>query len=904
MTFAKFFNLFSGRIFCRSDTGITFTAGLDITADMQLVMDTRYSYYFSGTIVPPKINDMYAFARTQPKALAGITLAGDAQLAYATQPKRLINTLTYPGLAIKGIAAVGPSLDIWGQLSGAVTVSGQMRVGVTYTFKPIEMYLPNNNETHDRAEADLEDNQVDQEGLSPTFEASVQARVDFNVTVSPELNMGIQVGGRIGPFDVSGSPLITGSLFTQSSLTVFQGLLVDAHVSAFANTTLNFNARASAQTVNNNYNWEYNYEIALWYRIGIAAIAQIKFYGEWRSRTYYPVDWQKIKLFGPDEPIRSGVTSPQNVTKRGEDHISSWLSSTSPLSGTIFDAPPEWEPTNMYEHVGAIERSLGLSADSNDTSLSDPLLIRQENNKAQNDSKTNMEFRIGNNKFTCNAAPAICGGSNIDQTGNLKRWMPPHIGSLVAISPWRNPLSSLGTHGGGHGSSSLSRRASAVDDCAVLPRLYYNCVSAFMDFSFGVPTSEGGTGETVEMPGICRTLEAMMRHYIQVNNQRGSYSASQPMCHVNSCRLTFDHDERAQNRRRNQACKVKRRSRCTDPNKALERKLWGPGGEGKGPNQGLVSCDEFPFASSEEGGNTYDDPEDADIVSLYGTNTECVPTWQQTLQGNCNGESRPFAAPWVSNADSRAGLLRSLETNIRYFNERKSREELNANTDLEQAVWKKWDDPGWAQASAWPDPNDNSKQMQRKTRYSELLPRPAGVPKPVSYDTPTLPSSSLSGSSVFRVVRWLTRITFACDRNGSRRRKSAGSIAATTPSRSALQAVLMQMGIPVSTLPVRAGKYFRSSFHTRPLRSLTCPAYGPFQGICSSNLSIPNSWTASFKGDLSIPTPADVLCAVNTMGQSRFRFAGRENGWCRTGQTRAYDGYEWQGAAERPTYKK
>lgn len=210
MTFGKFFNLFSGRIFCRSDTGITFTAGLDITADMQLVMDTRYSYYFSGTIVPPKINDMYAFARTQPKALAGITLAGDAQLAYATQPKRLINTLTYPGLAIKGIAAVGPSLDIWGQLSGAVTVSGQMRVGVTYTFKPIEMYLPNNNETHDRAEADLEDNQVDQEGLSPTFEASVQARVDFNVTVSPELNMGIQVGGRIGPFDVSLYPFFIG----------------------------------------------------------------------------------------------------------------------------------------------------------------------------------------------------------------------------------------------------------------------------------------------------------------------------------------------------------------------------------------------------------------------------------------------------------------------------------------------------------------------------------------------------------------------------------------------------------------------------------------------------------------------------------------------------------------------
>lgn len=203
MTFAKFFNLFSGRLVCRSDSGLTFTAGMDVTADLQLQMNTRYSYYFSGTVVPPRVNDMYAFARTQPKVIAGVTLAGDASLTYETQPKKLINTLTYPGLAIKGIAAVGPSLDIWGQLDGRVTVSGEMRAGVTYTLKPIEMYMPNTDDTHNRAEEDLEDNQVDEEGVAPVFEANVQAEVDFNIRVSPEVNMGIQVGGQIGPFDVS-----------------------------------------------------------------------------------------------------------------------------------------------------------------------------------------------------------------------------------------------------------------------------------------------------------------------------------------------------------------------------------------------------------------------------------------------------------------------------------------------------------------------------------------------------------------------------------------------------------------------------------------------------------------------------------------------------------------------------
>jgi hypothetical protein len=105
MGYSKFFTLFSGRIFCRSDTGVTFTAGMDVTADLQLQMNTRYAYYFQGSL--SGVKDMYAYARTQPKVGAGITLSGDAQLGYGTQPRKLINTLTYPGLAIKGIAAVG-----------------------------------------------------------------------------------------------------------------------------------------------------------------------------------------------------------------------------------------------------------------------------------------------------------------------------------------------------------------------------------------------------------------------------------------------------------------------------------------------------------------------------------------------------------------------------------------------------------------------------------------------------------------------------------------------------------------------------------------------------------------------------------------------------------------------------
>lgn len=51
-----------------------------------------------------------------------------------------------------------------------------------------------------------------------------------------------------------------------------------------------------------------------------------------------------------------------------------------------------------------------------------------------------------------------------------------------------------------------------------------------------------------------------------------------------------------------------------------------------------VSCDEFPFAATEEGGK---------FLTTLNANPgrvqrTCVPDWQQTLQGNCNRKTMPF----------------------------------------------------------------------------------------------------------------------------------------------------------------------------------------------------------------------------------------------------------------------
>jgi hypothetical protein len=383
--------------------------------------------------------------------------------------------------------------------------------------------------------------------------------------------------------------------------------LVDAHVSAFANTSLNFNAHASVGTVNQNYNWEYNYELAFLYRIGLAALAQIKFYGEWRSRAYYPVDWQKIHLWGPDEPIKSGVLSPPDERRMVRRWYSSWTDD--PLPNTIFDTPRllGWDTENkpLGSH-GFLYGNATLDA-------------RQEDNQAQDDSKSNLEFTIAGNKFTCNDAPATCGGTGPDNTDDLQ---------TRGLGSW---LGSISGQAGG-----LKKRATGTDNCRILPRLYYNCDTAFYDYTFIVPIQQGGTGLPNEMPGICQTLQRYMAVFTAVSVDRPGRKP-RAICKDGGCTLTYDSDRKNARIRRGQACPTTTTgSYCKDDNDDRELQLWGS--LGHRPGGGLTSCDEFPFASSEEGGDNYDSEGEA-LSSIFDTQRVCVPTWQQNLQANCNGKS-------------------------------------------------------------------------------------------------------------------------------------------------------------------------------------------------------------------------------------------------------------------------
>ena len=254
---------------------------------------------------------------------------------------------------------------------------------------------------------------------------------------------------------------------------------MDAHLAAFANTTLNFNAFATAETVNQLSGWSYGYELAFLYRIGLSAVAQVYLYGDWRTKTYYPVDWQKIKLWG--DVVKS---SPASSGKR------SLGLSEEPLPDAIF---------HFGQPVIAETSAMFIDSYTIDSNLTEPTsLVSRQAGKDRGPT----QFEKGNG-FKCTTQPGgSCGSPSLEENpgdGPPRRDLSLYTGSM---------------------SSSLKRRAALAPrrDCPrVLPRLFCepkgfhgvsvltrfldSCTSLFADYAFTAPAASGGTGNAATMPG-------------------------------------------------------------------------------------------------------------------------------------------------------------------------------------------------------------------------------------------------------------------------------------------------------------------------------------------------------------------------------------------------------------------
>ena len=255
--------LYSGRKSCTYGNA-QLNAALDVVTDASITMDARYAYYFSGTVLPLSITNTYAYFGVQPSVNLGIRVNGNAELDWQSDRAKIIDTLSYPGLSIKGLAAVGPTLDLWGQIRGTIKLSGQMQASTTFSFKPAEIYYGDKEEVNQHF-GDLSAQNEDTKGMKPSFSAGVQVNAQLDIMITPEAKLGLKVGG----------------------LTKLGGTLMDAQIVAFVNSTLRFAAQFVAANNNGQNSASVSYGIYLLYNVGYNCYAQFPFGKGWRTGLNY-----------------------------------------------------------------------------------------------------------------------------------------------------------------------------------------------------------------------------------------------------------------------------------------------------------------------------------------------------------------------------------------------------------------------------------------------------------------------------------------------------------------------------------------------------------------------------------------------------------------------------------------
>ncbi|KAK4982524.1 hypothetical protein LTR50_007699 [Elasticomyces elasticus] len=504
--------------------------------------------------------------------------------------KKLLDTVLYPGLSIKGIAAVGPTLDLYGQLRGKVTLKSEMRAGAKVNFGKAEVFWPQD----DAASAQYQEllglsantSVQDKSLIEPTFDAKVRIDAQIDILVTPEANMGIRIGGPIS----GGSPL------------------VDAQLVGFVNTTLSFQASAQGRTgTSSSSSAVYRYGVYLYYNLGYGAYATIKSFPNWALSTRY--------AYNPSPQLTIYENTRSFTSETFNDKRSIWAYEASKYQ----EAPPN----------SLISKSNGAKRTSTEYHMRE------------------LEDAIDKRSLQGNSTSAVSTdvlfGKRADTSGDGNALDPttPEFTQRVTCPP---------------GDTAQIR----------LPDYRLNC-GVFRSYEIQ------GAGNTANVPGICDGVRSFFTAHSIANSEMV---------------LTWDNVKKRVNARRRDACG---NQYCTTLQNQLRKTLGDP-------NINL-SCDEYPFAAAEEGGNYLR------TLPINPTVPEktCVPAWQNTLQGNCNKS------------------LSNLQTNVVYF-ERQVRSDTAEN-------WATWS-TGSADGT-WLTPgnvfNGHALTPQRLAEYPNFVPQSYGV---------------------------------------------------------------------------------------------------------------------------------------------------------------------------------
>ncbi|KAJ7465727.1 glycosyl hydrolases family 18-domain-containing protein [Mycena latifolia] len=211
-------------IFHQEESCPNFQSSLDISTCLVIMfasINSQFGYYLEATIVPPAVQQAYVYFKAGMSFhKAAFTITGIASASWNSGRYELVN-FGFPGLYYPGLLTLGPSLHLYGELSGQLSLSGTYKTSVSYTF-------PNLDLSFGKQDADAG---VSNFGtpVAPTnhfrgFNSSVGWNVELSGTADVHLIPSLQLG-----VSVLGGTLIDAQVFVEADL--FAGLSITGSVS-------------------------------------------------------------------------------------------------------------------------------------------------------------------------------------------------------------------------------------------------------------------------------------------------------------------------------------------------------------------------------------------------------------------------------------------------------------------------------------------------------------------------------------------------------------------------------------------------------------------------------------------------------------------------------------------------
>ncbi|KAK0543803.1 hypothetical protein OC845_005939 [Tilletia horrida] len=125
-SFSQVFTIFHQEESCTIND-VQVGSSLDISATLNANADLQYGLYIQATVVPPAIQSAYVDFNIAASGAATLTVTAEAAAHYSTGSLELIR-VPFPGLSYPGLVTVGPSIAVYGELDGDISMQGTFSV--------------------------------------------------------------------------------------------------------------------------------------------------------------------------------------------------------------------------------------------------------------------------------------------------------------------------------------------------------------------------------------------------------------------------------------------------------------------------------------------------------------------------------------------------------------------------------------------------------------------------------------------------------------------------------------------------------------------------------------------------------------------------------------------------------